>query len=77
MHGQIPQIYSNCVAVTPSDTAQNAFSAFFCTVTGAVAFVDLAGNTVTLAAVPIYTIIPVQTSQIKATGTTATVFGLR
>jgi len=77
MHGVIPQIFASCKAVTTSDTAQNAFSAFFCTGTGAIAFKGLDGVTVTLPAVPIYTIIPIQTSQILATGTAATgIFGL-
>ena len=71
MNGQLPS-YTTAVVVTPSDTAANTYSAFFVGVTGAVAFQNVLGTTITLAAVPAYTVIPVATQRIMATGTAAT-----
>lgn len=65
-------LFANATVVVPSDTVGNVFSAFMVGVTGAVAFRNSQGATVTLAAVPAYTVIPVATTGINATGTTAT-----
>lgn len=65
-------------AVTKSDTADNAFGGFFVTGTGDVTFLDLGGNSITLTAVPAYTLCPFGTTKIMSTGTTATgIFGVR
>lgn len=72
------QSFSNANAVTPSDSvplAQVAM-ALYVTVTGNVAFISAGGDTVTLSAVPAFTLIPIAASQVKATGTTATVLAL-
>jgi hypothetical protein len=64
--------YDNAVVNTPSDTTQVNYAAFFCGVTGAIAFQNVLGTTITLAAVPAYTVIPVSAVRIMATGTAAT-----
>jgi hypothetical protein len=71
-HGLVPQSYDNAKVVTTHDTNLNEFSAFFVGVAGAVAFQNVLGTTITLAAVPAYTVIPVATKRIMATGTAAT-----
>lgn len=61
-------------AVTPSDTATiniNA-AALYVGGTGNVAVVTTGGSTVTFSSVPAGTILPVQVTQVLATGTTAT-----
>jgi hypothetical protein len=68
--------YSSCKPVTPSDTADNAYTAFLVTGTGGVAFMGLDGAVVTLLAVPAWTVIPVQTLRIMAATTATGVFGL-
>ncbi len=64
--------YGSASVVTPSDTAGNSFSAFMCGVAGAIAFQNVLGTTITLAAVPAYTVIPVACVRIMSTNTTAT-----
>lgn len=64
--------YDNAAVVTKSDTAYNHFRAFFVGVAGDIAFQNKDGTTITLAALPAYTIIPVETIRIMSTGTAAT-----
>lgn len=71
-HGQVTSSYGSAAVVTTSDTAGNSFAAFMPGVTGAIAFQNVLGATITLAAVPAYTIIPIATARIMASGTTAT-----
>lgn len=69
--GNLP-CYDNASVVTPSDTVEIDCAAFFCGVAGAIAFQNILGTTITLAAVPAYTVIPVRARRIMATGTAAT-----
>jgi len=65
--------YEVAKVITPSDTTLlNDCAAFFVGVAGAVAFQNVAGTTITLAAVPAYTVIPCRAVRIMATGTAAT-----
>ena len=65
--------YEVAKVVTPSDTTVlNDCRAFFCGVAGAIAFQNQLGTTITLAAVPAYTVIPCAAARIMATGTAAT-----
>lgn len=64
--------YDGAVVVTPNDTAQIDCSAFMCGVAGAIAFQNQLGTTITLAAVPAYTVIPISAVRIMSTGTAAT-----
>jgi hypothetical protein len=59
-------------AVTTSDTLQQFFDGFFTTGAGNVTFKNSQGDSILLTAVPIFTVIPVKTSYIMATGTTST-----
>lgn len=72
------QSFSNANAVTPSDTVAlpQLASALYVIVTGNVVFISAGGDTVTLTAVPAFTLVPIATSQVKSTGTTATVLAL-
>jgi len=70
-HGNLTT-YGSAVVVTTSDTLGNSFSSFMCGVAGAIAFQNVLGTTITLAAVPAYTVIPIATVRIMATGTAAT-----
>lgn len=71
--------YRNAVAITTSDTVSNAFSAIYVGGAGNIVLVDAKGNAaVTLLAVSAGTLIPIATSLVKATSTTATnLIGLR
>lgn len=64
--------YSTGKAITPSDTAPNTFRAIYVGATGNLTVIDEGGDTVTFNAVPVGTIIPISTSFVKATLTTAT-----
>lgn len=70
-HGNLNS-YDSAVVVVPSDTAGNSFRAFLVTVTGNVVFKNVAGTSITLTAVPAFTLIPIATTLIMSTGTTAT-----
>lgn len=67
------------VLVSTSDTLGNSFNAFMTQVAGNVTFSPRGGGAdIVLTAVPIFTIIPIATDKIKATGTTSTgIIGLR
>jgi hypothetical protein len=67
--------------VTPHDSNSNRWPRLFVMVTGAVVITPVNpdgsnGSDLTLTAMPAGTIIPIQTSLVKATGTTATVCAL-
>lgn len=64
--------FGSCVVATPSDTTQVQCKAFMCGVSGAIAFQNQLGTTITLAAVPAYTLIPIAAVRIMSTNTTAT-----
>jgi len=66
------RIYSDAVAVTPSDTADNSYSGLYVGGTGDVAIKGTSGNAVTFKAVPVGTILPIQTNKVMSTNTTAT-----
>lgn len=76
MHGS-PNSYASCTPVTKSDSVIQNYAAFFAIGAGNLVVKDLAGNTLTFTALPIYTIIPVAISQVMSTNTTSTgIFGL-
>lgn len=64
--------YGGAVAITPSDTAGNSFSAIYVGGAGNVAVITEGGNTVTFTAPPVGSIIPIRTQKVLSTGTTAT-----
>lgn len=65
-------IYSDAVAVTPSDTAINAFAGLYIGGAGDVAITGAGGVAVTFKAVPVGTILPIATNNVMSTNTTAT-----
>ncbi|MGA7122466.1 MAG: hypothetical protein WBY94_20355 [Polyangiaceae bacterium] len=78
--------YDGAVAVTKSDTVDDpnagaaGFAGLMVTATGTVSFQDGLGNTVvtgTITPTAAPPIIPVRCVRVNATGTTATVYGLR
>lgn len=64
--------YSSAKAITPSDSAAQSYRAIYVGGAGNVAVVTEGGDSVTFTAPPVGTIIPVSVTQVKATGTTAT-----
>lgn len=66
--------YTNAAAITPSDTVDltNVTQAIYVGGTGALVVIMQGGQTVTLSAVPVGTVLEVRVSRVKATGTTAT-----
>lgn len=64
--------YASAKAITPSDTVQQTYRAIYVGGAGNVTVVTSGGDTATFTAPPVGTIIPVETSLVKATGTTAT-----
>lgn len=64
--------YHIAAAITPHDTNPNVYSAIYVGGAGNVAVVTKNGDTVTFTAPPVGTILPVSTSKVLATGTTAT-----
>jgi hypothetical protein len=68
--------FGSCNPITTSDTAANHFKALLVCAAGNVAFVPLNGAAITMTSVPAGALIPVETSIVKATGTTATLAGL-
>jgi hypothetical protein len=71
-NASITTVFGSAVVATPSDTAFVQCQAFMCGVAGAIAFQNQAGTTITLAAVPAYTVIPIAAVRIMSTGTAAT-----
>lgn len=71
-------LYSDAGNVTPSDSADNFWSALFVGSAGTLTVVTAGGTTVTLTITTIGTLIPLQVNQVKATGTTCTdIVGLK
>jgi hypothetical protein len=65
--------YSTAKAITPSDTASNKFKAIYVGGAGNLAVTDIGnGAAVTFTAPPVGSIIPIETSLVMATNTTAT-----
>lgn len=58
--------------ITTSDTAPNVFSRIYVGGTGNVKITTESGNVVTFSAVPVGVVLPIRTSLVWATGTTAT-----
>lgn len=74
----LPRQFVNAAAITPSDSAANAFDAIYVGGAGALAVVTQGGQSVTFAAVPAGSILYVKTQKVLATGTVATsLVGLR
>ena len=67
-----PNVAKDAKAVTPSDSAVNAFTQLYVGGTGNVALVTADGTTVTFSGVPAGTILPISTAQVLSTNTTAT-----
>jgi len=66
------QSYRRAAAVTTSDTADNPGMALYVGGAGNVALITEGGDTVTFTAPPVGSIIPIRFTNVKATGTTAT-----
>jgi hypothetical protein len=64
--------FGEAVAITTSDTADNAYGSIYVGGAGNVSVVTEAGQTVTFTAPPVGTILPIRTSKVRATLTTAT-----
>lgn len=66
--------YNDAAAVTPSDSTPlgQVTRALYIGGAGNVTLITYAGNTVAFESVPVGTVIQIRTSQVKATGTTAT-----
>lgn len=65
-------IPNNAAAVTPSDTANNYGLGLYVGSGGNVSMVTAGGDTVTLVNLQTGSLIPIEFSRIRATGTTAT-----
>jgi hypothetical protein len=65
-------LWSDAVAVTPSDTAEQRFSGLYIGGAGDVAIKGVSGAAVTFKAVPVGTILPITTAAVMSTNTTAT-----
>ncbi|MEM2960720.1 MAG: hypothetical protein QXQ02_03705 [Halobacteria archaeon] len=66
-----PAYYKNASAITPSDTAENAFDAIYVGAAGNLAVVTEGNQSVTLTGVLAGHIYPIRTKKVMATGTTA------
>lgn len=64
--------YTTAVAITKSDTVQQNYRAIYVGGAGNVAVTTIGGNVVTFTAPPVGTIIPIETSLVMSTNTTAT-----
>jgi hypothetical protein len=70
--------HGDASAITPHDTNPNEFSRLYIGSAGNITLVTRDGNTVLFSNLPAGFILPVQTSIIKSTGTTATnIVGLK
>ena len=65
------QICSDAAVITPSDTAFIQCNGIYVGTTGTVTVTTAVGTSVLFTAVPAGAVIPLQITQIKATGTTA------
>ena len=64
--------FGEAVAITTSDTESNAYGSIYVGGAGNVSVVTEGGQTVTFTAPPVGTILPIRTSKVRATLTTAT-----
>lgn len=64
--------YQTAADITPSDTADQSYRAIYVGGAGNVSVVTAGGNTVTFTAPPVGTIIPIDVTRVRSTGTTAT-----
>lgn len=64
--------YSSAKTITPSDTVAQTYRAIYVGGTGNLTVKTAGGDSTTFNAVPVGTIIPVETQLVNATGTTAT-----
>ena len=64
--------YQTGAAIVPSDTTLLNVRGIYVGVTGNISLLTAGGNAITLTAVLAGTILPIETSRINATGTTAT-----
>lgn len=71
------RVWGDAVAITKSDTENNAYSAIYVGGTGAVTVVTEAGTEVTFSAVPVGTIIPIRTQKVKAATTATLLVGFK
>jgi DNA-binding beta-propeller fold protein YncE len=65
-------LYSQAVAVVPSDTGTLEFKGLYIGGTGDVVINDTAGNKTTLKALPVGTFVPIAGERVWSTNTTAT-----
>ena len=72
MSALVHTTYGGAKAITPSDTADNTFSAIYVGGAGSVTVVMESGDTVLFTAPPVGTILPIRVKKVNATGTTAT-----
>lgn len=74
----VPGVYVGGATVTPHDSNANQFSALYVGGTGDVTVIGRNGDSVLFKAVPVGAILPIATSKVMSTGTTATLItGLR
>jgi cytochrome oxidase Cu insertion factor (SCO1/SenC/PrrC family) len=66
------RVWGDAVAITKSDTENNAYSGIYVGGTGDVSVVTEEGTTVTFKAVPVGVIIPIRTQKVRSTDTSAT-----
>lgn len=71
------RVWGDAVAITKSDTENNAYSGIYVGGTGAVTVVTEAGTEVTFSAVPVGTIIPIRTQKVKAATTATLLVGFK
>jgi hypothetical protein len=72
-NAMLPPIYQTAYTITTSDTTPQFYRAIYVGGTGDLSIVDAGGGTaVVFKAVPVGTIIPIATTLVKATNTTAT-----
>lgn len=71
------RVWGDAEAITPSATANNAYSAIYVGGLGSVSVVTEAGTTVTFTAVPVGTILPIRTQKVLATSTATLMVGFK
>jgi hypothetical protein len=71
------RVWGDAVAITKSDTENNAFSGIYVGGAGNVTVVTEEGTTVTFTAPPVGTIIPIRTQKVLASTTATLLVGFR
>jgi cytochrome oxidase Cu insertion factor (SCO1/SenC/PrrC family) len=71
------RVWGDAVAITKSDTANNAYSGIYVGGTGAVTVVTEEGTEVTFSAVPVGTVIPIRTQKVMAATTATLLVGFK